>query len=499
VSKFNLSFDILGNDKTASKALKGVGQQAGKTNTAMSKLSKVGMAGVAAGAAAAAAGVAVLATQLAEGVQFAIADQKAQKLLATALKNTTGATDAQVKAAEEWIDTTQRATGVADDELRPALATLARATGDVGDAQGLLATAMDVAAGTGKPLETVSLALAKAYNGQTGALARLGLNMKDSDGKAVSFEVAMQRLNKQFGGTAAANAETYEGKTKRIGIIFDELKESIGAKLLPALEDFADWLITTGVPTIENWLRVFEEDIVPFLEEKLGPVIGDIKESFKSLSTEVDKNRDTFDTLGKILGPLATISLFNLGASIKVVTYLLKVGLAVVGQYAAAFRNVKGALDNVGIAFGEFIVKIRNLPDRIRAASAGMFGGLVSAFRSAVNSIIAIWNGLRLTWPSFNGDWNGPLPGGEFSVGGWTIDTPNIPYLAKGGIVTRPTLAMIGEAGPEAVIPLSRAGVGGPSVVVNVHNAVVGNEQQLARTVLSALRQAGAVGAVRIA
>ena len=126
----------------------------------------------------AAAGAAVGAFAVKVGtdaVRAAMEDQKSQALLASTLRNTVGATDAVIASTEDYITLLQKEVSVSDDELRPALATLARATGDVASAQSLLGTALNVSAGTGKDLQTVSLALSKAVNGNLGALTRLGI------------------------------------------------------------------------------------------------------------------------------------------------------------------------------------------------------------------------------------------------------------------------------------------------------------------------------------
>jgi hypothetical protein len=475
VSKFNLSFDIFGNDKTASKALRGVGKEADRTNKNFDRLKKVGMMGVAAGAAAAAAGVAVLGSQLVDGVQAAIADEKAQKLLATSLKNATGATESQIAATEDWIDVQQRATGIADDELRPALATLARVTGDTEAAQKLLTTAMDVSAATGKPLETVSLALSKAYTGQTGALGRLGLNMKDSNGKAVSFEEAMKRLNTQFSGAAAAAADTFDGKMTRLGIAFDELKEGIGAKILPALERFGTWFLEQGMPALEGFWQKIEKDILPILADYLVPYVEAVRGAFKDMGKTVSDNQEMFDDLLTIIKPLAAFAGNQLRLSIMATAYAFRVGTAVAATYWGALKTLRDGADSVATAFTRMWLR----------------------FRGVYNNIVRAWNNLSLDFPSASGDWNGILPGGEFTVGGWTIDTPNIPMLAAGGVVTRPTLAMIGEAGPEAVIPLRRAGVGTGNVTNVYVNSPLGTPDQIGRVVSGAINGAAAAGTLR--
>jgi hypothetical protein len=171
-----------------------------------------------------------------DGVKAAVEDEASQKQLAEALKNTTNATDAQIKSTEAYITKQQLAFGVADTKLRPALANLARATSDVGKAQELTNLALDISASTGRDLETVSLTLAKAYNGNIGALTKLGIPLDENIKKTKDFNVVQDELVRLFGGAAKANTETYAGQlaivTERVG----ELKESIGVALLPTMK-----------------------------------------------------------------------------------------------------------------------------------------------------------------------------------------------------------------------------------------------------------------------
>ena len=171
-----------------------------------------------------------------DGVKAAVEDEASQKQLAIALRNTTNATDAQIASTEEYITKQQLAFGVADTKLRPALANLARATSDVGKAQELTNLALDISASTGRDLETVSLTLAKAYNGNIGALTKLGIPLDENIKKTKDFNVVQDELVRLFGGAAKANTETYAGQlaivTERIG----ELKESIGVALLPTMK-----------------------------------------------------------------------------------------------------------------------------------------------------------------------------------------------------------------------------------------------------------------------
>ena len=192
---------------------------------------KFGKTGVAVGAAFAAS-TALVVTGLTKAVNAAIEDQKSQALLAKQLENTTGASRMTIAATEDFVSQMQFATGVADDALRPALGSLVRATNDLTVGQDLLSLAMNVSAGTGRDLETVSLALGKAYNGNLGGLTKLGIALDPNIIKTKDFGAAQAELNKQFGGAAAAAANTYEGQLKRLGIVFEELNETIGYAIL---------------------------------------------------------------------------------------------------------------------------------------------------------------------------------------------------------------------------------------------------------------------------
>jgi hypothetical protein len=151
---------------------------------------KAGLAFAAAGAAALA-----YAGKLAiDGVKSAIEDAAAQTKLALTLKNVTGATDDQIAATEDYITKTSLAFGVTDDDLRPSLERLARATGDVEKAQKLQTVAIDVAAGSGKSLEAVTNAMAKAAEGNTASLAKLGIGLTSAQLKTMSMDQITAQL-----------------------------------------------------------------------------------------------------------------------------------------------------------------------------------------------------------------------------------------------------------------------------------------------------------------
>jgi hypothetical protein len=241
-------------------------------NTVQNSSSKIGDFSKKAALAFAAAGVAAAgyASKLAiDGVKAAIEDEAAQLRLANALKAATGATDAQVKATEDMILKTSLATGVADDALRPALQRLAVSTKDTVEAQKLLSLALDISKASGKDLETVANALGRAQDGNATSLGRLGLGLSKAELATLSFTEIQTKLSDLYGGAAAANAETFQGKIDRLKVGFDEAKESLGFALLPQVEKFITYLNESGLPTLNAFIAGLtgDEGLVAGLEE----------------------------------------------------------------------------------------------------------------------------------------------------------------------------------------------------------------------------------------
>ena len=392
----------------------------------------------------AAAALAGLAVVLGDAVLGAIEDASAQDLLANNLKKTTGAVDAQIASVEEWITAQGQLLGISDDKLRPTLSRLARATGSVTEAQKLATQAMDIAAATGKPLETVVGALEKAYGGNLAALGKLAPEYRQMIKDGASFEDVMFALAQTTGGAAADAAETTAGKFARLKLGFDETKESIGAALLPAVEK-----------------------LLPYLQK---------------FATWAQDNPQTFMIIAGALAAIAaSIVAINIAMALNPIGLIVIGVIALVAALAIAYKKFEGFRNIVDAVFGAIKFYINNV-------TIPLFNTLVDVFKTVFNGIAMVWNNtfgkLSFKVPSW-------VPG----IGGKGFDVPDIPMLAAGGIVTGPTLAMIGEGrGPEAVIPLDRMGEfgmgGGTTVNINVNG---GDPNAVVQALRTYMRQNGSV------
>ena len=236
--KLNLLADVSGFEKGIKKA-------SGSSESFAKKLGRnFALAGAAIGGAAIAFGV--------DAVKAFAEDERSQRRLSVAIKNTTKATAKQRKGVEDFIDATQRQYGVVDDELRPAFQRLVQATKSVHKSQELMKVVLDASAASGKSVETVALAISKAYGGNSASLGRLGLGLDSATLKSKNFNLIMKELTKITGGQAKAAANSLDGQMARFKITMDEAKESIGGSIVKGLQPLADkWLpkITGGITT----------------------------------------------------------------------------------------------------------------------------------------------------------------------------------------------------------------------------------------------------------
>jgi hypothetical protein len=349
-----------------------------------------------AGAAFAIAGTAAAAYAgklLVDGVKSAIEDEAAQAKLATTLKNVTGATNNQIKAVEDYITKTALANGVTDDKLRPSLDRLIRSTKDQTKAQELQSLALDIAAGTGKDLQAVSEALGKAYDGNLGALKKLGVGIDDSIIKSKNFDAAAAALSKTFENQASKQAETFEGKMARLNVAFDEAKETVGSYVLdaitplvtnivnkgiPALTDFANNLgKTLGpafgqivkvvrddlLPILVTWWKFLYNEVIPAIGSVVGPILEGLKSAFDKIKKAITDNeaelQPFYDALAKVWDFIKKYLAPLLGGTFK--TALEGVGTLVSGL-VTGFSKLVGFISNTVTKIKEFVNFIKDNP-----------------------------------------------------------------------------------------------------------------------------------------
>ena len=317
---------------------------------------KVGDFGKKAGLAFAAAGAAAVAYagKLAiDGVKSAIEDAAAQTKLALTLKNVTGATENQIAATEDYITKTSLAFGVTDEDLRPSLERLARATGDVEKAQKLQAVALDVSAGSGKSLEAVTNAMAKAAEGNTAALGKLGIGLTSAQLKTMSMDEITAKLADTFENQASAKADTFQGKLTRLQIAFDEGKETVGAYILTAITPMVELIVNKVIPAIQDFTSNLGEKLAPVMKI-IKPIIDGLKSAFNAVSGSLKENNDELQPFYNFMKAIYNFAKDYLAPAI---------GETLGFAFKALGKIVSGLIDT----FAGFVDKLNAIYNRVKS------------------------------------------------------------------------------------------------------------------------------------
>jgi hypothetical protein len=445
------------------------------------KVEKFGKMAGAAFLAAGAAATAYAGKLLVDGVKSAIADEAAQAKLATTLENVTGATTKQIAAVESQITKTSLLTGLTDDELRPSFERFVRATGDSDAALKLQATAIDVAAGSGKSLEAVTNAMAKAAEGNTASLAKLGIGLTSAELATMSMDEITAALANTFGGQASEKADTFAGKMDRLKVAFDEGKETVGSFVLDAITPMVTGFVDKVIPTIQALaeelgpkltpifitLRDYIQDyviptftaiwsfiteyVIPAIGSVLTPIIDGLRIAFEKVAGKIAENEEKLKPLKGLLEAIAKV--------------VRDVVAPVIGKVLGTAFNVLGTAISAVI---------------------DLFSSLVDIVDKAFASMKAIVNFVR----------NNPV---TQKIGG-VIDSVFGGGRANGGPVASGTSYVVGERGPELFVPntagtiVPNGGTGGRGNTINltVNGAI--DAEGTARTIIDVLNRSTSRG-----
>ena len=443
-----LKLTILGDVDNLTKSLK---TAEADTDTFGNKVGEVGKkVGLAFAAAAAAAGAYAIKIGV-DGVKAALEDEKAQRILALTLENTTGATKAQIAAVEDYITKTALATGVTDDQLRPAFSRLVRSTKDTEEAQKLLSLALDVSSATGKPLEAIANSLGKAYDGNTNALGKLGLGIDQSILKTKDFNLVYESLRGSFAGFAAQEAETFQGRLDRLNVAFDEAKETIGFALLPIIEKLITFLSETAFPVIQKIVDSFSNNagglggvittVVSTIQKVATPVFEGLVTAFNFINDAIKRNKESFESFAEVIKAVAPVLGKVLGEVIKVIGGVASIVLDLIGKVAGAIAPILNAAITGINAVITGINLIKSGPDISKIGKIGETTGAAG--------------------------FSGTTPGGSSFAG--TLTVPKITATGViGGTTTTTTTGTGGTTGGSGVATASKVAATAAAAASNI-------------------------------
>ena len=402
------------------------------------------------------AALGALTAGLGLATKAAMEDAAGQVELARQLKATTQATDAQVKSAEKFISALSRQTAMADDQLRPALANLVRATGSLELSQKAMIITADLATAKNIDMETASVAVAKALTGQTAALIKLDPSLKGVIDSSSTADEILLALSNTVGGAAEAFANTAEGGAKNFGIAMGELQESIGAIFLPLIEKMIPMLTDVADYMAEN------SDVIIIL----AGLVGGLATAIVLANTAIGIYTTTTELLtianGFLAGSFTTVQT-------SMAIFLTAIGIVAItlGAFYELWKEGPEAVNGILQPFKDFARAIVAVVAIIGNAVLGAVELVVRGINEMVNSAIDGINFLNPT--SFGEIDHVPMPnfptipvpsfggGSYFPPASGIIAPPNPPRSPVLPTMPAPVLPTMPAPSP----PLANGGDGG--------------------------------------
>lgn len=213
-------------------------------------------------------------------------------------------------AQGDWVEQTDSAISASmrlaftDTETRKAITALSTATGDSAKSVELLAGAQDIARLAGVDLETAADAVAKAYNGQDAALKRMLPGLE----AGATAQDTIKNATDLAAGAADNYAKSSQATGEKASIAFDEIKETIGTSLMPAMQELVEsikpllaqfvQLLSVILPPLLNLFSKFFQiaskvaGVIGKITSAIGKLIQKIKELLGPLTEAVDKLRN---------------------------------------------------------------------------------------------------------------------------------------------------------------------------------------------------------------
>jgi len=370
----SLTFDIYGRDKTASKTMKGIGDNADSLGKRFQHIAK-GI-GIAAAAGIAALSIAAIGFATESVKAFAEAEQQ-QKKLEDAYERFPALADTNIEAIRKMNSALMKKTRFDDDAIAVGQAQLAQygLTGE--QLMAITPLLLDYAARTGKDVVGASEDLGKALLGQGRALKSIGIDFQDTGTVAGNFQQLMAGLGSQVSGFAEKDAATAAGQLEILQNRFGELQEKIGEALMPALSDLMDMFETDVMPALEGFANWFVEDGLPAIQGFIG---------------FLNENKDTLTPIAIGIAAV-TAALWGLNAALAANPIVLAVGAILAAAAVSAaiitwmvtdwegyIEFVRRMDDTVSGIWEGFVAFLLGIVAQITAAVAGMIGSIGASF-----------------------------------------------------------------------------------------------------------------------
>ena len=273
--------------------------------------------------------------------------------------------------------------------------------------------AIDMAAAMGTDVSSAAMQLGKALNDPADGLSKLsraGVQftdqqiaqikaMQDAGDMAGAQAVMLSELERQFGGSAEAQATA----TDRMGIAFGNLQEAIGARLIPVFERFSAWVVEVGLPAMERlvgWVR----DNWPQVQEVIENVMVRVRAVIETVLAAIEAFWRTWGgTITAYLQGLWEAVRQIVEGALRIIQGIINVVMGLIhGDFSQVWEGIRqifsGAWEAINGIVDYAINGIRTTIEVVMRLIAGVFdatlGAMFDAARRVLFDILGVFVGL---------------------------------------------------------------------------------------------------------
>ena len=327
-----------------------------------------------------------------------IDNQVAMQRLDTAMNNTKGMTDAGRESILKNVEAYD-SLGFTSVQTSAAYGTLLTATGNVTQANKIMASAADLARYKHVDLNTAATILARGTQGSAKAFKELGITLDTNIPKNKAIAKAFDELNTKIGGQAKAYMNTFAGQMDYLRAKFEAVSVAVGKVLIPIFS-----FLAKIVATVVSWIQQ-NADALKILAGVVGVVTIALK-GFAIVEAIIDGlNPFTYIIAGAIALAVVFVKLWN---SFKGFREAISTGLATI---IAAFGYLIGTVATL-IKWLSYIPGMDFLKGVVKEADAA-----AKSIGNLANSVEALGK-KKITTPKIPGITGATAPGGKTGITG---------------------------------------------------------------------------------
>lgn len=352
-------------------------------------------------------------TAIATSVSSANEAIKAQTQLEAVLKSTGNAVGLTTQDILDQASALQKMTTYNDEAILGAQNLLLTFTNVKGPIfQEAMGTILDMSTALGQDLKSSSIQVGKALQDPilgVSALRRVGVNFTEKQQEMIKTMVETGRVTEaqryilkelatEFGGSASAQAKTFEGRLIQLKNRLDDMSEGIGRALIPVLEKIAEKI----APVVDKIITWIEQN--PELTAKIlifGAVLSGIVATLGLLGMALPAIITGFQLM---MGPIGLVAL--------AITGLIAVGALIVSNWStisetavSVWNGIKDTIVGVVTGISDFMTSVWT---GVTTFLQNTFYFLIGLFAMFMDTVFPGWQEkLQLIKDTWNTAWSG--------------------------------------------------------------------------------------------